>query len=168
MEWLTPHEAFAFETHGFCVIEDVVSPSAVARMNDWLDAHPESRHVRSEDQMLDGRQYQYHKYTDPTDERYYGSTPAARLTGSHGREDFRVPTHTPADWTDPNNQPFTDLIDNAAIVRWMLATIGEEFRFEASSGLVQTNGSEGFVLHGRLNAAAGEWLMFSVLIFSCA
>ena len=141
MEWLSPNEAFAFETHGFCVIEDVVSPSEVKRMNEWLDARPEARHVRGEEQMLDGRPNQYHAFTDPSDQRYYGNAPATRLTGSHGREDFGVPVHAPSDWAEPSNQPFTDLIDHTAIVRWMLATIGEEFRFDSASGMVQTHGS---------------------------
>ena len=35
MEWLTPHEAFVFETHGLCVVEDVVPAEDLAAMNQW-------------------------------------------------------------------------------------------------------------------------------------
>ena len=34
------------------------------------------------------------------------------------------------------------------LVRWMLATIGDELRWAGGGGIIQTQGSEGFVLHG--------------------
>ena len=55
MEWLSPHEALAFEVHGFVVIEDLVGRDDLAAMNNWIDAHPERRSTRAPEMMLDGR-----------------------------------------------------------------------------------------------------------------
>lgn len=148
MEWLSPLEAFAFETHGFVVLEGVVSARDLAEMNAWLDANPERAHTRSPEQMLDGRANAYHTFTDPSDERYTGSVPAPRLTGSEGRKDFGG-FFSPDSWSDPSTRAFRDLIANPALVRWMLATIGDEFRWDSGGGIIQPQGSEGFVLHGR-------------------
>ena len=66
-------------------------------MNQWLDDHPEKAHIRAPEQMLDGRVNDYHRITDPSDERYMGDGPAPRITGSHGRADVDVGT---GDWSD--------------------------------------------------------------------
>ena len=66
-------------------------------MNRWLDEHPENAHIRSPEQMLDGRINEYHPHTDKSDERYMGDGIAERLTGTHGRADVNVMTTS---WED--------------------------------------------------------------------
>ena len=115
-------------------------------MNRWMDDHPERANIRAPEQMLDGRINKYHPHTDRSDERYMGDGPAPRLTGTHGRADVNVGI---GDWSDESSKPFRDLISNPHIVRWMLATIGDEFTWAGGHGLTQTKGSEGFILHGK-------------------
>ena len=94
--------------------EDVISPEDLDAMNRWLDDHPEAARIRPPEQMLDGRTNDYHPFTDQSDERYMGSEPAQRLTGTHGRADVAVGTQ---DWADESTKPFRDLISNPHIVR---------------------------------------------------
>ena len=86
-------------------------------MNRWLDEHPENAHIRSPEQMLDGRINNYHPHTDKSDERYMGDGIAERLTGTHGRADVNVMTTS---WEDAPSKPFRDLIANPHIVRCAL------------------------------------------------
>eukprot|EP01045_Picozoa_sp_COSAG04_P000188 COSAG04_NODE_4_length_52282_cov_12.667133_24_plen_216_part_00 len=126
----------------------MLTAAELTEMNAWLDAHPDKAGTRSPDMMLDGRINKYHTFTDPSDERFTGSEPAPRLTGDEGRKDFGG-FFSPQSWTDPSTKAFRDLIANPTIVRWMLACIGDEFRWDSGGGIVQPQGSEGFVLHGR-------------------
>ena len=109
--------------------EDVIPPEDLAAMNRWLDEHPENAHIRSPEQMLDGRINDYHPHTDKSDERYMGDGIAERLTGTHGRADVNVMTTS---WDDAPSKPFRDLIANPHIVRCALpAETASSFRAAA-------------------------------------
>ena len=104
--------------------------------------------------MLDGRVNDYHRVTDPNDERWMGdgasllpphpppphlsahpapldrwwSGIAQQLTGTHGRADVDIKLGS---WGDEPSQPFRDLIANPTILRcaWLpdsslLASLG--------------------------------------------
>ena len=110
MEWLSPAEAYIFETHGFCVIEDVVSSDALAQMNRWIDANPDRLSVRGPALRLDAR--------DTPREGRVAPDPAPRLTGSHGRADFGVlGKGLGEEWEDPEMQCFRDLVASPTLVR---------------------------------------------------
>ena len=89
-------------SHCALLQEDVIPPEDLAAMNQWLDEHPENAHIRSPEQMLDGRINNYHPHTDKSDERYMGDGIAERLTGTHGRADVNVMTTS---WDDAPSKP---------------------------------------------------------------
>ena len=135
-------------SHGFAVVENVVPAADLAAINAWLDAHPEvpvlDTWERAAGNLRDPAKRLRTAFQDPEDERFLGTSPAPALQGAHGRWDF----NQFIDWSRANC-PFRALVSNPTIVRWMLGTIGDEFRFSGATGIVQKQGSEGFIMHGK-------------------
>lgn len=111
----------------------VLSNGVLKQLNDAIDANADKIGIRSD--RLDGRHH-------PTS----GGSPAAGFTGTHGRGDFGGFLW---DWGEPAGAAFRSLIANEHAMRIMIGVIGDAFRLAGLSGITQTAGAEGFVLHVR-------------------
>jgi hypothetical protein len=120
---MNDHEKYLFDVNGYLVIEDILTAAQVAALNEAID-----RCLPPLD-------------TAPATGLNQGS---ARLSGTHGRRSFGGCLDWPAPWCDP----FRELMALPAALRYMVATIGDDLRFEGLAGICNTQGSEGQILHG--------------------
>jgi len=132
---MTDEELYLFDLHGYLVVPQVLGQDTVALLNQHIDANLERVHTRDlQAGSLDGR-----------DEPIHGGVAAPAMTGTHGRGDFGGFLW---DWGEPAGAAFRSLIANEHAMRIAIGVIGDAFRLAGSTGLLQTKGAEGFVLHG--------------------
>lgn len=133
---MSDEERYLFELHGFLVVPQVLSSAEVAALNAAIDANADKITLRKTKDSLDGR-------FQPTE----GGSAATAIQGEHGRGDFGGFLF---DWGDPasGGAAFRSLIAREEAMRIVLGVIGDSPRFVGASGLSQTTGAEGFVLHG--------------------
>lgn len=117
---MTEYEKYLFDLNGYVVLEDVLTPEQVQTLNEAI------------------AQMDVHPGKPGLDE---GSE---RLKGEHGRGNFGAGFNMPEPWC----RPFRELMVLPAALRCMIATIGDEFRFEGTQGITMTKGCEGQILHG--------------------
>jgi hypothetical protein len=120
---MTEYEQYLFDLNGYLVIEDLLSPALLDALNNAIDQRVET----------DARQA-------PTGLNS-GSQP---LSGTHGRQSFGGSLDWPAPWCDP----FRQLMALPKTLQYMVETIGDDLRFEGLTGITNTKGSEGQILHG--------------------
>ena len=117
-------ERYYFETQGFLVIENIVPPQLLAKLNCAVDAC--SHVIERTAAKLSGQ----------------GDVPA--LQGDFGRGD----TGELMEWPSPHCQPFRDLLSLPRMVRIMLDLIGPGFHHSSANGIVMDAGAEGQTMHG--------------------
>eukprot|EP01046_Picozoa_sp_COSAG06_P030015 COSAG06_NODE_2827_length_6216_cov_1.565310_4_plen_296_part_00 len=115
------------------VVPSVLSQETLASLNRHIDANAAAVRV-SDGGSLDG-----------TDTPIHGGLAAPAMTGSHTRGDFGGFLW---DWGEPAGAEFRALMANEHAMRIVMGVIGDAFRLAGVSGLSQTKGAEGFVLHG--------------------
>ena len=119
---MTEYEKYLFDLNGYLVIDEILSPEELTAFNAAIDHHrPTDDHLPQ--RSLDG-----------------GSE---ALRGQHGREIFNG-----LNWDEPWCRPFRDLIALPTALRYMVDTIGDDLRFESLTGIANSAGSEGQLLHG--------------------
>ena len=131
---MTDEELYLFDLHGYLVVPQALSQDTVALLNQHVDANTERVHTRNKAGSLDG-----------TNEPIHGGVAAPAMTGTHGRGDFNGYLW---DWGEPAGAAFRALIANEHAMRIAIGVIGDAFRLAGTTGLTQTKGAEGFVLHG--------------------
>ena len=119
---MTEYEKYLFDLNGYLVIDEILSPEQLTAFNAAIDHH------RPTDDRLPPRSLD-------------GGSEALR--GQHGREIFNG-----LNWDEPWCRPFRDLIALPTALRYMVDTIGDDLRFESFTGIANSAGSEGQLLHG--------------------
>ena len=127
---MTEYEKYLFDLNGYLVVEDALSAEQVASLNAALDSNRDR--ISKRDCSLDGR----------SDDD--GGSPSIGLQGDQGRGEFSDVFF----WPEPWCRPFRGLLALPAAMKWMIATIGDEFCFNSFQGITQVAGSEGQILHG--------------------
>ena len=120
---MTEYEKYLFDLNGYLVIEDLLNKELVASLNRAIDHHMDPDAPLAETGLNSGSQ---------------------QLSGTHGRQTFGGSLDWPAPWSDP----FRELIALPKTLRYMVDTIGDDLRFEGLTGITNTQGSEGQILHG--------------------
>ena len=116
---MTDYERYLFDLNGYLVVEDMLTEDQVHRLNEAVDHNRDHIRIRPPEQSLDGR--------DPQQ----GTDSAENLKGLHGRGEFSGFFS----WPEPWCQPFRELLDLPAGLRYMIDTIGDEIRLEEAQGL---------------------------------
>jgi hypothetical protein len=142
---MTDYERYLFDLNGYLVVEDMLTEDQVHRLNEAVDHNRDHIRIRPPEQSLDGR--------DPQQ----GTDSAENLKGLHGRGEFSGFFS----WPEPWCQPFRELLDLPAGLRYMIDTIGDEIRLEEAQGLTMIAGSvelgfTGWEKGGGLRWAAGR------------
>ena len=119
---MTEYEKYLFDLNGYLVIDEILSPEQLTAFNVAIDHH------RPTDDRLPPRSLD-------------GGSEALR--GQHGRDTFNG-----LNWDEPWCRPFRDLIALPTALRYMVDTIGDDLRFESFTGIANSAGSEGQLLHG--------------------
>ena len=120
---MTDYEKYLFDLNGYLVIEDILSDEQVAALNAAVD----------------------NNVAAPTEPPATGlNSGSEKLSGTHGRTTFGGCL----DWPSPWCEPFRQLMVLPAALRYMVETIGDDLRFEGLTGIANTRGSEGQILHG--------------------
>ena len=127
---MTEYEKYLFDLNGYLVVEDALSAEQVASLNAALNSNRDR--ISKRDCSLDGR----------SDDD--GGSPSIGLQGDQGRGEFSDVFF----WPEPWCRPFRGLLALPAAMKWMIATIGDEFCFNSFQGITQVAGSEGQILHG--------------------
>ena len=120
---MTDYEKYLFDLNGYLVVEDILSAEQVAALNAAVDRNA----------------------PPPTEPPPTGlNSGSEKLSGAHGRTTFGNCLDWPSPWCDP----FRRLMVLPAALRYMVETIGDDLRFEGLTGIANTRGSEGQILHG--------------------
>lgn len=120
---MTEYEKYLFDLNGYLVIEDLLNKELVASLNRAIDHHMDPDAPLAETGLNSGSQ---------------------QLSGTHGRQTFGESLDWPAPWSNP----FRELMALPKTLRYMVDTIGDDLRFEGLTGIINTQGSEGQILHG--------------------
>ena len=137
----------------------MLSQELVAQLNTAIDAHADSISIRTDEQTLDG-----------SDSIIHGNKAASGFVGTHGRGDFGGFLW---DWGEPAGAMFRELIANENALRVLIGVrvsrpltdaaagadsvelgaqiVGDAFRLAGASGITQSKGAEGFIMHGGAN-----------------
>ena len=124
---LSANERYFFETKGYLVVPDMISPQRVGEMNDAFDNCP--------DQL---------KRRDWSDARGKLSADSPALVGGQARVD----TGELMAWPEPHCHPFRRLLTHHRTVRILLDLVGPGFHHSSANGIVMDAGAEGHTLHG--------------------
>jgi ectoine hydroxylase-related dioxygenase (phytanoyl-CoA dioxygenase family) len=123
-------ERWAFDTHGFLLVEDVMDDDWVDAAVAGIDANLDRMVVRGAGEKLDG---------DVT----LGDIPGAPTISGTGRPDlkdlFQLPT--------PHNAPFLKMLAHPAIIQRLNWMIGAGYRVTQNTALCHVKGSSGQMLH---------------------
>ena len=120
---MNEYEQYIFDLNGYLVIEDILTTDQVAALNEALDRNLPAPDERPAAGLNEG---------------------SVKLSGAHGRGTFGGCL----DWPEPWCDPFRALMALPPALRYMVATIGDDLRFEGLTGITNTRGSEGQILHG--------------------
>jgi ectoine hydroxylase-related dioxygenase (phytanoyl-CoA dioxygenase family) len=118
------YQSYFFDLNGYLVVENAMTPEAVAACNEAIDHNREQIRRRTGEQLLSG-----------------GSSV---LGGVEGRGDIGGMMAWPQPWC----QPFRELLAHPVIMSVLVEILGDGFRLDHLYGIYMTAGTEGFVLHG--------------------
>jgi hypothetical protein len=124
---LSVTQRYFFETKGYLVLPDMLSPEQVDEMNAAVDA--------CADQI---------KHRDWGDARGKLSADSPALVGQHSRGD----TGGLMQWPEPHCHPFRRLLSHRRTARIMLDLVGPGFHYSSVDGIIMDAGAEGHTLHG--------------------
>lgn len=124
---LTVPQLYFFDTKGYLVIPDFLSPDEVNEMNAAFDACGDQLQRRNWD-----------------DSRGKLSADSPALLGQFGRAD----TGELMDWPEPHCHPFRRLVSHRHTAKIMLDLVGPGFHHSSANGIVMDRGAEGHTLHG--------------------
>jgi ectoine hydroxylase-related dioxygenase (phytanoyl-CoA dioxygenase family) len=124
---LSEHERYFFETKGYLVVPDMLTPAQVDRMNEAIDQCPQLCRRR-----------------DWSDARGKLSADSSALVGRHSRAD----TGELMEWPEPHCDPFRELLSHPRTAKIMLDLVGEGFHHHTANGIIMDAGAEGHTLHG--------------------
>ena len=119
---MTDYEKYLFDLNGYLVIKNMLGPEEVAAFNEAIDKNRPDEARTSQPGLNSGSE---------------------RLAGRHGRGHFDG-----LGWPQPWCDPFRQLIARPRALNYMVETIGVDLRYEGMTGLSNTAGSEGQILHG--------------------
>ena len=122
---------FEFDLNGYCIVPSVFSPAEVAAANAGIDAHLSERYERR-DSLRNTR-----------------SDTVMAGDGKTGRLDLG----RCLEWPSPHSDVFRDVLAHPKLLPYFLALLGPGYRMDhLPLVLAQTQGSEGFQLHGGVTA----------------
>ena len=119
---MTEYEKYLFDLNGYLVVDDILSPALLDALNASIDQHMAADAPLAPTGLNSGSE---------------------QLSGTHGRQTFSG-LNWPAPWCDP----FHQLMALPKALEYMVDTIGDDLRFEGLTGISNTKGSEGQILHG--------------------
>ena len=123
-------ERWAFDTHGFLVVEDVMDEDWIDAAIAGIDANLDRMVYRGRGDKLDG---------DAT----LADIPGAPTISGTGRPDLKDLFQLPA----PHNAPFRKMLAHPAIIQRLNWMIGAGYRVTQNTALCHVKGSSGQMLH---------------------
>lgn len=132
---MTPAEKYLFDTNGFIIVPQVLSPDEVAKCQAAIDER--------KDQFLErtGRL------------RLGGNSPLAG-DGTTGRQDLAGILG----WKIPGGSPFRQLLAHPRLLPYIEEVCGKGYRMDHQPFILQQQaGAEGFVFHGGATDDNGNW-----------
>ncbi|NKB67960.1 MAG: hypothetical protein GKR89_12940 [Candidatus Latescibacteria bacterium] len=123
-------ERWAFDTHGYLLVEDVMDNAWIEAALAGIDAHLDRMVYRGRGDQLDG---------DVT----LADIPGAPTISGTGRPDLRGLFELPA----PHNAPFLKMLAHPAVIQRLNWMIGAGYRVSQNTALCHVKGSSGQMLH---------------------